>query len=64
MNQLAVSLNEAVRLSGIGRTNLYKIFKTGKIKPRKAGKRTLVLISELTDYLNSLPVGGSAHDAK
>ncbi|MBZ9654682.1 helix-turn-helix domain-containing protein [Phyllobacterium lublinensis] len=61
MNKLAVTIPEAVQISGIGRTVLYSIFKSGGLKPRKSGKRTLVLVDELEAYLKSLPVGTS-HD--
>ena len=63
MQKIAVTLREATALSGIGRSSLYKLFNTGKLRPRKAGKRTLVLVSELESYLMSLPAGGLVHDA-
>jgi hypothetical protein len=47
MQKIAVTLPEATELSGIGRSSLYKLFNEGKLKPRKSGKRTLVLVSEL-----------------
>lgn len=55
MDKIAVTVPEAVQISGIGRTNLYKLFKDGSIKPRKAGTRTLVIVDELKEYLKSLP---------
>ena len=48
-------------ISGLGRSSLYKIFNEGKLTPRKAGKRTLILVTDLEAYLKSLPVGGSAN---
>lgn len=60
MEKLAVTLPEATALSGIGRTSLYKLFSQGKLTPRKAGKRTLILVRELQAYVESLPVGGRA----
>lgn len=62
MEKLAVTLPEATALSGIGRTSLYKLFSQGKLTPRKAGKRTLILVRELQAYVESLPVGGHAND--
>lgn len=50
-------------LSGIGRTSLYKLFTEGKLTPRKAGKRTLILVSELEAYLKNLPKGGASNGA-
>jgi hypothetical protein len=58
MQKIAVTLREATSLSGIGRSSLYKLFNEGKLTPRKAGKRTLILVAELEGYLKSLPVGG------
>ena len=56
MNKIALTIPEAVAMSGIGRSRMYEIFKTGGIKPRKSGKRTLVLFTDLENYLKSLPV--------
>jgi excisionase family DNA binding protein len=58
MEKIAVTLSEAASVSGIGRSSLYKLFSEGKLTPRKSGKRTLILVSELESYLRSLPVGG------
>lgn len=55
-DRIAVTINDAVRISGIKRSTLYLLFKDGAIKPRKNGKRTLVLVADLEAYLNSLPV--------
>jgi predicted DNA-binding transcriptional regulator AlpA len=49
MQKIAVTLPEATELSGIGRSSLYKLFNEGKLKPRKSGKRTLILVSELEE---------------
>jgi hypothetical protein len=61
MHKIAVTLREATALSGIGRSSLYKLFNTGKLTPRKAGKRTLILVAELETYVQSLPTGGRNH---
>ena len=61
MEKIAVTLPEATALSGIGRTTFYKLFNEGKLTPRKAGKRTLILVRELHAYIESLPAGGRAH---
>jgi predicted DNA-binding transcriptional regulator AlpA len=58
MHKIAVTLPEATALSGIGRSSLYKLFNEGKLVPRKAGKRTLILVEELEAYVTSLPFGG------
>jgi excisionase family DNA binding protein len=55
MNKLAVTIPEAVELSGIGRSSLYMLIKEKTITARKSGKRTLILIEDLESYLRSLP---------
>lgn len=56
MTKIAVSIEEAVELSGISRSGIYKLFKAGKLIPRKNGKRTLVLVSELSALVENLPI--------
>lgn len=55
MKKIAVNVSEAVEITGIGRTNLYHLFKTGALKPRKLGKRTLIIVEELEAYIKTLP---------
>jgi predicted site-specific integrase-resolvase len=56
MNKIAVPIAEAVALSGISRSALYTLFKAGALTPRKRGKRTLILVSDLQRYIENLPV--------
>ena len=51
-----LSIHEACTFSGIGKTKLYEAINSGKLKARKAGKRTLILSDDLRDYLSSLPL--------
>lgn len=55
MTKLSVTIPEAVELTGIGRSTLYKLFSEGKLTPRKSGKRTLVLMSDLEAFIKNLP---------
>lgn len=55
MTAISMNIAQAVEMSGLSRSALYKLFKAGKITPRKNGKRTLVLVSELQSYVESLP---------
>lgn len=55
MTKLAVSVPEAVEMTGIGRSSLYMLFKEKKLTPRKSGKRTLILIEDLKRYVENLP---------
>lgn len=63
MNQpqqpLALSINQTVQLSGIGRTRIYAAIRSGSLICRKYGKRTLILRKDLEDFLANLPPGGN-----
>ncbi|WP_375178089.1 helix-turn-helix domain-containing protein [Sphingobium yanoikuyae] len=52
---IAVTIPDAVRLSGISRTALYNALKRKDITARKAGRRTLISFADLEAYLNGLP---------
>ena len=52
---IALSIPDAVLMTGIGRTSLYAAIKAGKLVARKCGKRTIILQSDLINWLNSLP---------
>lgn len=51
---IAVTIPEAVRLSGCSRSALYEAMKQG-LPARKAGRRTLILMADLEAYLVGLP---------
>jgi hypothetical protein len=52
---IALTIADAVSMTGIGRTSLYAAIKAGKLVARKCGKRTIILQSDLITWLNSLP---------
>lgn len=52
---LAYSVPDAVRICGISRSGLYKLFSEGKLTPRRLGGRTLVLAADLHDFVRALP---------
>jgi excisionase family DNA binding protein len=56
----ALSVKEAIKFSGIGRTKFYELLKAKLIPARKCGRRTLVLRSELEEAIKSLPPAGRA----
>ena len=60
MQKIALTILEATERTGIGRSSLYKLFSTGKLTPRKLGKRTLILVEDLDSLVKSLPAGGPA----
>jgi len=51
-----LSIPEACAVAGIGRTKIYEAIANGSLRARKYGKRTIVLRSDLRDFLSGLPV--------
>jgi excisionase family DNA binding protein len=47
MDVLAVSVNEAARILGVGRTSLYSMIRAGRIDMLKLGRRTLIKTASL-----------------
>ena len=52
---LAVPIPEAVRLSGISRSELYRRLAAGQVHAVKSGSRTLILMDSLRAHIASLP---------
>lgn len=52
---LAVTIPDAVRLTGCSRSALYLAMKRGQLTARKAGRRTLIAYADLQAYLATLP---------
>ncbi len=52
---IAVSLAEASRLLSVGETAIFELISTGRLKSKKLGGRTLVLVTELERFARSLP---------
>jgi excisionase family DNA binding protein len=44
---LTLTIREALRATGIGKTTLYKLIDTGQVRRVKVGKRTLVRYDDL-----------------
>lgn len=64
---LAFSINQVQEVSGLGRTKIYELLKSGDLPAKKMGKRTLVLASDLETFLSGLESytpqnGGVSHD--
>jgi excisionase family DNA binding protein len=53
--QLAFSIPEVCRITGFGRTTIYAALRSGDLKARRYGRRTLVLEQDLLRFLNELP---------
>jgi excisionase family DNA binding protein len=52
---IAVTIPEAVKLSGMSRTSIYEALKRRDLTARKAGRRTLIWFADLDAYLARLP---------
>jgi len=50
----AVSVDEAVRVSGIGRTSVYALMKTGELPSFRLGKRRLIRLAAIRGLLERL----------
>lgn len=54
--QLAYTIAEAVAVSRISRTAIYRAISDGTLAARKRGSRTLILASDLEALLTALPI--------
>ena len=54
-DRLLHRIPEAASRLGLGRSTLYELIAAGRLRARKLGARTVVLDTDLTDFLNSLP---------
>lgn len=52
---LTYSLQDACRVSGIGKTTLRRYIAEGRIDARACGGKTLVMAESLRDFLTTLP---------
>jgi len=55
-SSLAFTIAQAAKVSGVGRSTIYNELGAGKLQARKLGRRTLILASDLSLWLSSLPV--------
>lgn len=52
LEPLAYSINEACRVSSLGRTRLYELIGEGRLDARRIGKRTLIPAASLRALIN------------
>ena len=57
-DRLAVSPAEAARLAGVGRTTIYKAIGSGALRSLKIGKRRLILIISIREWLETAQQAG------
>jgi excisionase family DNA binding protein len=58
--QRAMSIAEFCERYGPGRTKTYEELKSGRLRARKIGKRTIITEDDAEDWLLRLPVIGGA----
>ena len=52
---IAVTIQEAIRICGLSRSEIYRRLAAGDIEAIKSGTRTLILLDSIKRYLASLP---------
>lgn len=57
-NPLAVSPIEGAAIIGVGKSKFYQLLNEQKIAAFKIGRRTVVRITDLEKFLNSLAIRG------
>ena len=55
MKKLAYSVPEAAQMIGLGRTKMFELIATGEVASIKVGRRTLVPIESLRNFVENLP---------
>jgi excisionase family DNA binding protein len=51
---LAYSIPEAIRVTSLGRTNIYKLIAQGQLEARRVGRRTLIPAYSLRNLLEGI----------
>jgi excisionase family DNA binding protein len=59
---LAISINDACKWAGIGRSSMYQAIRRGELPIRKSGRRSLILTADLQRWLSALPTSEVRHD--
>ena len=53
--RVTTTLAETARLTGLSRSELYRLLAQGRLRAVKANRRTLILWDSVREYLDSLP---------
>ena len=54
-HRLAHSIADVMKIIGIGRSFIYEEIKQGRLRVRKAGRRSLIFDADLKAWLTALP---------
>lgn len=60
---IARSPEKTAEVTGLGRTKIFEMIRSGELKARKAGRRTLIFDDDLRECLARLPLAGNASQA-
>ncbi len=63
MEKLAYTIAEAVDQGAGSRTVVYESINNGTLRAKKRGKRTIILATDLAEYLEALPAFGIEEEA-
>ena len=56
MAPLYLTIPEAIKVYSLSRTRIYEELITGRLSAKKAGRRTLLAVSDLDAYFAELPI--------
>lgn len=62
-DRITATINVVAQITGFSRSEIYRLLTAGDLKAVKRGRKTLILMGSVTDYLASLPLaefGGGA----
>jgi hypothetical protein len=60
---IACPVGDAPAIAGVSRTRIFAAIRDGELVARKAGRRTIIEMSELQRWIRSLPMRGRASGA-
>ncbi len=63
MEKLAYTIAEAVDQGAGSRTVVYELINNGTLRAKKRGKRTIILATDLDEFLQNLPDFGAGEAA-
>ena len=61
--RLALTVEEAAKAAGVGRTTIFLELRRGRLKARKVGRRTVISVVDLHAWLETLPTSRSGSEA-
>lgn len=62
--ELAISIVEAAKRAGIGRSSIYQAIGRGELKIRKNGRRSLILVDDLKAWVAAMPLAAPSKFAR